>query len=55
MEGSEWGRPPDGTWQVGRVELTPLLDHGMQKSLGSEPKGGTPQSDSHITDEIGDC
>ena len=37
MEGSEWGRPPDGTWQVGRVELTPLLDHGMQKSLGSEP------------------
>ena len=41
--------PPDGTWQVGRVELTPLLDHGMQKSLGSEPKGGTLQSDSHIT------
>ena len=40
--------PPDGTWQVGRVELTPLLDHGMQKSLGSEPKGDTPQSDSHI-------
>ena len=30
------------------MELTPLLDHGMQKSLGSEPKGGTLQSDSHI-------
>ena len=41
--------PPDGTWLVGRVELTPLLDHGMQKSLGPGPGGGTLQSDSHIS------
>ena len=34
------------SWQ--RVELTPLLGHGMQKSLGPGQGGGTLQSDSHI-------